>query len=73
MKFKTIFCSNEEQSIMLSNLLEKAGMSRISRYSLGYNDDDRWVVQFLPIGREQVEEAERICNNFIETVMMKIG
>lgn len=24
-----------------------------------------------PIGREQVEQAEKICNDFIENVMMK--
>lgn len=70
MKFKTIFCANEEQAIMLHNILANAGMHNISHFSLGF-DDDRWAVQFLPIGREQVEQADKICIDFIENVMMK--
>ena len=70
MKFKTIFCANEEQAIRLHNILANAGMHNISHYPLGF-DDDRWAVQFLPIGKKQVEQAEKICNDFIENVMMK--
>ena len=70
MKFRTIFCSTEDQAIRLHNILANAGMHNISHYSLGFFDD-RWAVQFLSIGREQVEQAEKICNDFIENVMMK--
>ena len=71
MKFKTIFCSNKDQAIRLHYILADAGMHNISHYAIGFDDDTRWVVQFLPIGREQVEQAEKICNDFIENVMMK--